>query len=197
MSASTASRHLARNATRLASTVAKSPAGTAALRHKSTHSAPIEQTPAPVKMALSHYNPDRFLAAMDRFFEDLEPRWARSLMPRMGGKTATWSPTCDVRETDKNFIIQAEVPGAKKEDIKLELDGNQLRISGEVKDERVEKNDTYYHSERTYGQFTRTFAMPETADLDNIRAEHLNGVLHVTVPKKAVVQPNKRTITVN
>ena len=157
-------------------------------------------------MALSSYyttsyNPDRFMTAMERFFDDMEPRWARTVVPRSSGtpstgKLATWRPTCDVRETDQAFVIQAEVPGAHKEDIKLELDGANLRISGEVKDEKVNKTDTYFHSERSYGTFMRTFAMPENADLEKIKAEHVNGVLHVTVPKKPQQEPAKRAIAV-
>ena len=158
-------------------------------------------------MALSSYNPDRFLSVMERFFDDLEPRWARpgngsaALTPAArlsgtGGKLSTWRPSCDVRETEQAYVIQAEVPGAKKEDIHIELDGNTLRISGEVKEEKVNKTDTYFQSERSYGNFMRSFAMPDTADLDNVKAEHTNGVLHVTVPKKPRNEPPKRQITV-
>jgi HSP20 family protein len=166
--------------------------------------------PATRNMAMSSYNPDRFMSAMERFFDDLEPRWARAVvLPRVGssasgtlaapaaGKTAVgamWRPSCDVRENDKEFLIQAEVPGARKEDLHLELDGNNLRISGEVHDEKTSKGDNFYHSERSYGKFSRMFAMPENADLDKIKAEHVNGVLHVTVPKKAQPEPAKRTI---
>jgi HSP20 family protein len=201
-----AARRLARPLASAAVTRNTRAAATAAATQPSTTSTSTSSKPATPRMALSTYNPDRFVSAMERFFDDLEPRWARTgtaLLPARlnagitgGGKLATWRPTCDVRETDQSFLIHAEVPGAKKEDIKLELDGNTLRISGEVKEEKVSKTDTYYHSERSYGNFTRSFALPDNADLDKVKAEHLNGVLTVTVPKKPVNEPPKRSITV-
>ena len=187
--------------------VAATATATAAARRRATAPYTSSATAAatrPAAMALSAYsgNPDRFVMAMDRFFDELEPRWARlapaaaSAVGPTGGKLASWRPTCDVRETDKEFLIQAEVPGAKKDDIKIELDGNNLRLSGEVKDEKTTKSDTYYHSERSFGRFTRTFAMPETAELDHIKAEYQDGVLHVSIPKRAKQEPAKRIINV-
>lgn len=109
---------------------------------------------------------------------------------------ANWQPFCDVSETDKNFIIQAELPGVKKEDIKVELDNNMLRISGEKKHEKKEEGETWRRCERTYGKFERSLSVPEGVTEKDIRANYDNGVLKVEFPKPAKAVGAKKAIPI-
>lgn len=175
-----------------------------ALRLVASEAAAVAKTsPAavsPSDTSSSRYHPTHFLSAVEQYMDDFEPRWSRALMPRWAptvGKPSSWRPTCDVRETDKDYIIQAEVPGAKKQDIKLELDGNELRIHGEVKEAHTNTTTSFYHRERDYGYMSRTFEMPKNADMDHVKAEHADGVLTVLIPKLSDKEPGKRNVPVH
>lgn len=100
-------------------------------------------------------------------------------------------PNVDVKETPKELIFKADVPGMKEQDIEIQLTGNRLTIQGKREEEKKTEKDTYYALERAYGSFTRTFTLPEGMDLDAVRADLAQGVLTVTVPKKAEVQPKR------
>ena len=151
-------------------------------------------TPAkPAALAAAPTETASAATTLDRFVEDYEPRWFRNFVnrhPVLAGSSAAamakWHPACDIHETADAYLIQADVPGAKKEDIKLEVIHRTVRISGEVRNEHVTKTDTCHQSERTYGSFVRNLALPDDADIDKIKGEHVNGVLLVTIPKKAV-----------
>jgi HSP20 family protein len=98
----------------------------------------------------------------------------------------------EVRETDDAFMFKADVPGIKKEDIEIHLDGHRLTISGKREQELEDKqNDRYYAYERSFGSFQRVFTLPEQVDLEHIRSNLDAGVLSVVVPKKAGPQPRK------
>jgi len=94
-----------------------------------------------------------------------------------------WVPLVDVRETDKEIIVHAELPGVKKEEVKLEVRDNRLIVSGERKQERKEEGERFHRIERTYGKFLRMLALPSGVDPSNICANFENGVLEVVVPK--------------
>ena len=115
----------------------------------------------------------RFTDDMDRFFEGIEPRWTGS---------SNWSPAIEMSEKDGQLAIHAELPGIKKEDIKVELSPEGLSISGERKHEHEEQKGDFYHSERRYGSFTRTIPLPDDAQIDNAKATFDDGVLTVSIP---------------
>jgi HSP20 family protein len=94
-----------------------------------------------------------------------------------------WRPAFDVKETEKEFIIQADLPGVNKEDLKVELHEGTLTISGERKYEKKEENEKGHRLERAYGSFTRSFVVPEDLKEDQIKASFNNGVLEITFPK--------------
>lgn len=147
-------------------------------------------------MALSLL-PRRFTTLFDDL---LEPRlWP--MVPRLDTETAmlNWRPTCDVRETENAYMIYAEIPGAKKEDVKIQLDGNRLTISGSVKDEKKTDTETMHMQERSYGTFSRMFTLPQNAKLDNINAVHNNGILEVSIPKVTSTETARdvKTIKIN
>lgn len=102
----------------------------------------------------------------------------------------------DVRETDDAFIFKGDIPGMRAEDIDISLAGNQLRISGNRQHEEEHEQGQMHTYERSYGSFTRTFALPESAELDKIKCDLADGVLSVVVPKRAGTSPQRRKIPI-
>ncbi|KAK4416734.1 class I heat shock protein [Sesamum alatum] len=104
----------------------------------------------------------------------------------------------DWKETPEAHVFKADVPGLKKEEVKVEVeDGNVLQISGERTREKEEKNDTWHRLERSSGKFLRRFRLPENAKMDQIKANMENGVLTVTVPKEEVKKPEVKAIEIS
>ncbi len=101
----------------------------------------------------------------------------------------------DIREEDDAFYVDAEVPGLKAEDVKVDVEKNVLTLSGERNVEKEETEGTYRRVERQYGSFSRSFTLPETVDTDNISADLKDGVLALRLPKKEA--PTPRKIAVN
>lgn len=97
----------------------------------------------------------------------------------------------DVKETPNAYIFKADLPGFTEKDLDLATAGNRLTISGTRKDEREDKGDTYYVCERRYGNFSRTFTLPQGVDLEHVNAEMKQGVLTVTVPRVAAAPAKK------
>jgi len=101
----------------------------------------------------------------------------------------------DVKEDDKTYTVHAEIPGVKKEDIQVSIEGNQVAISAEVKREKQEKQaEKVLRSERYYGRVYRAFALAQDVDQDKAQAKYENGVLELTLPKKAAT--STRTLQV-
>jgi len=105
-----------------------------------------------------------------------------------------WAPRVDVEEDDKQYIIKADLPGVDPKDVEISVVDNALVVRGEKKEEREEKNKNYHRVERFEGQFFREIPLPRGIDLDKIKAKDANGVLTVTIPKKAEAQPKKITV---
>ncbi|CDP19642.1 unnamed protein product [Coffea canephora] len=104
----------------------------------------------------------------------------------------------DWRETPEAHIVQADLPGLKKEEVKVEVeDGRILKISGERSREQEEKSDTWHRVERSSGKFIRSFRMPENAKTEEIKASMENGVLTVTVPKVEEKKPEVKAINIS
>jgi HSP20 family protein len=100
-----------------------------------------------------------------------------------------WAPLVDISEDDKEYVIKAEIPEMKKEDIKLNVNNDVLTITGERKYEKEEKNKRYHRVERSYGSFMRSFSLPEDADGTKVAAEYRDGVLKVHLPKSEKAKP--------
>ena len=122
----------------------------------------------------------------DTLFNRMMPRaftgWPR-MLPGNGGGAAEWSPSADISETDKEYLIRAELPAVKKEDVKVTVDGGMITIRGERKQKQEEKNEKMHRVESFYGAFSRSFALPEDIDEPAIRCESSDGVLTVHLPK--------------
>jgi HSP20 family protein len=102
---------------------------------------------------------------------------------------AEWSPLVDITEDDKEYVVKAEIPEMKKDDIKINVHEDVLTISGERKYEKEEKGKKYHRVERAYGSFMRSFTLPEDADGTKISAEYKDGVLKVHLPKSEKAKP--------
>nr|XP_043631154.1 17.8 kDa class I heat shock protein-like [Erigeron canadensis]XP_043631155.1 17.8 kDa class I heat shock protein-like [Erigeron canadensis] len=104
----------------------------------------------------------------------------------------------DWKETPEAHVFKADVPGLKKEEVKVEVEeGRVLQISGERSKENEEKNDKWHRVERSSGKFFRRFRLPENAKMDQVKATMENGVLTVTVPKEEVKKPEIKSIDIS
>jgi HSP20 family protein len=104
-------------------------------------------------------------------------------------KLVDWAPMVDIRETPEEFIIKAELPEVKREDVKVGIEDGVLTIRGERKLEKEEKGQKYHRIERAYGTFMRNFMLPENVDEKKLVATYKDGVLDVHLPKMAITKP--------
>jgi HSP20 family protein len=110
---------------------------------------------------------------------------------------AEWSPLVDITEDDKEYLIKAELPEMKKEEIKINVHEDVLSISGERRYEKEEKGKKYHRVERAYGSFVRSFTLPEDADGSKINAEYKEGVLKLHLPKSEKAKPKAIEVKVS
>jgi HSP20 family protein len=132
-------------------------------------------------------------ALMRQFTEDMDRIYGQA--PRATAEGRAWSPAIEVNEKEGKLLVTAELPGLKKEDVKVHIDGDALVVEGERKQEKEEKREGYYHSERSYGKFYRSILLPEGAKTDQVAAQFNNGVLEVTVPIPEV-KPKRQEVPV-
>src|SRR5580698_6525758 len=107
-----------------------------------------------------------------------------------------WAPAFDVYEEKDNFIVKAELPGMKKEDINVSLHDGDLIISGERKSETKSEGTEVYRAERYFGKFQRTVSLPPTVAANNVKAEYKDGILTVTLPKSEEAKPRQIEVKV-
>jgi HSP20 family protein len=107
-----------------------------------------------------------------------------------------WTPLADITEDDMEYVIKAELPELRKEDVKVTVENGVLTISGERKFEKEEKKKKYHRVERGYGSFVRTFALPEDADADRVKAQFKHGMLEVHLPKNEKAKPKQIEVQV-
>lgn len=102
-----------------------------------------------------------------------------------------WAPVIDIEEDNDSYYVRAEVPGIKKEEIKISVRGNALSLSGERKQESETKNKTFHRVERSYGRFKRTISLPSEIDAEKVKATYKDGILTVTLPKPESTKPKE------
>ena len=106
---------------------------------------------------------------------------------------AEWAPSVDISEDDKEWLVKADLPEVKKEDVKVTVENGVLTVTGERKFEKEEKDKKYHRIERSYGSFFRSFALPEGADGAKVSAEFKDGVLTVHLPKSKEAKAKAKT----
>ncbi len=111
--------------------------------------------------------------------------------------TAEWSPSVDIKEDADRFIIHADIPGVKPEEIDISMENSVLTIKGEKKTEATTESTGYKRVERAYGTFYRRFSLPDSANPDAISAKSANGVLEIIIPKRDAIKPTKINIEVS
>jgi HSP20 family protein len=128
---------------------------------------------------------------MNRVFEDL---WRRS--PRSGslGAATAWWPSIDVQETQNEFRIAAELPGLKRDDVKISLTDNVLTLRGEKRSEQGRESEGWHQMERAYGVFERSFQLTCPVDASKVKARFEDGVLTITLPKSEESRPREISI---
>jgi len=141
-------------------------------------------------MTLVRWDPFRELEDMS---ERLNRVFTRSPLRTTGGKehltVADWIPTVDISETEGEYLIKAELPEVKKEDVKVTVEDGVLTLQGERRQEKEEKGRKYHRVERSYGSFVRSFTLPESVDESGVKAEFKDGVLNLHLPKTEKVKP--------
>jgi len=148
-------------------------------------------------MAIVRWDPFRELSEMqdrmNRLFGQYYGRRGEEDMMNRG----TWWPPVDIYENDKQeLVIKAELPDMQKDNIALTVDNNILTISGEKQNDSEMTDERCHRVERTFGQFSRSFSLPQTIDTAKVNAEYKNGVLTVTLPKKEEAKPKQISVKV-
>jgi HSP20 family protein len=138
-------------------------------------------------MSLSHFDP----LANIRLFEDA---FTRLLTEPQTNRP--WAPSVDIYETENELVVKADLPEVELKDIDVRVENQTLTIAGERRFEKNGSGKGYHRMERSYGRFTRSFAVPSSFDTENIAADYKNGVLSVSLPKKEAAKPRQVKIEV-
>ena len=141
-------------------------------------------------MSLVRWNPNRTLISIsheiDRFFNDFGLNLRES--------DTVWCPSVDLSETENTYEVKAEMPGMKKEDIKVEVKENVLILTGEKKHETKDDKKNFHRLERVYGKFQRSFRLPREVKSEEIKAKYRNGVLTIEIPKTEEMKPKEVSV---
>jgi HSP20 family protein len=145
---------------------------------------------APFGGGLFNMNP---FALMREFADEFDRGFSGLLEPESAG---AWMPRIECKRKDKDFVVSAELPGLRKEDVHVEITDDALIVRGERSREDVEQREGFYRSERAYGRFYRSIPLPEGAQTDKSKAELKDGVLTVTIPAAEAPKESRREIPV-
>lgn len=137
-----------------------------------------------------------------REIEDMFDRYTRAIgKPRndrqLTGADSDWTPRVDIQETEKDFVISAEIPGIGKDDVNVDIADGILTIKGERKQEKEEKGKIFHRIERSYGSFRRSFTLPDNVDENKIKASFKDGMLSLNIPKTPKTEPKAIEIKID
>jgi len=130
---------------------------------------------------------------MNRLFDSL----FRGGVVDDGSYGTFWSPFVDIIEHDDAYVVEAELPGLTKDDVKISIEGNILTIRGEKKREQTKEGRNYHRSERAFGSFMRSFTLPSSVRADKIEATYRNGILTINLPKVEEAKPKTIEVKVH
>nr|WP_221067021.1 Hsp20/alpha crystallin family protein [Methylomagnum ishizawai] len=139
-------------------------------------------------MAMTRYEPWSLLNQLQR---ELERSFEGSRAGTDTAATAEWTPAVDIKEEVNRYVLWADLPGVSPEHIDITMENGILTLKGERSTEAKVQREGIKRVERVFGTFYRRFSLPDTADSDGISARCSNGVLEISIPKKAAVQPKK------
>ena len=146
-------------------------------------------------MAIQTYDPWNRFSQMQRELERMfDTRNVARGDESTQAATADWVPAVDIKEEDDRFVVYADIPGVEPKDIDITMDNGVLTIRGERENQTTEEREGFKRIERTRGTFYRRFALPDTADVENITAKGNHGVLEVVIPKQQKAQPRRVTV---
>ncbi|ALA58506.1 Hsp20/alpha crystallin family protein [Nitrospira moscoviensis] len=140
-------------------------------------------------MTLVRWDPFRELEEMSDRLNRVFSRPALRTNGKENLTVADWIPTVDISETDGEYLIKAELPEVKKEDVKVTVENGVLTLQGERRQEKEEKGKKFHRVERSYGSFVRSFTLPESVEEGGVKAEYKDGVLNLHLPKSEKVKP--------
>jgi HSP20 family protein len=169
---------------------------------KQTKQIKFKKQKGDIKMTLIKFNPVRDLMDFERefskMFNSLENRFGISKSNDADAEyeNAVWMPLTDIYENKDNFSLKVDLPGIKKEDVKISFTNGKLNISGERIQEEETKDAKCHRIEKSYGKYFRSFNLPELIQADKINAEFNNGQLTITIPKAEEAKPKEIEIKV-
>jgi len=144
-------------------------------------------------MLITRWDPKLALSKYPYFFDR---RFDSCLESNEDTLIPDFAPVVDIEEKDKQYVVTVELPGVKKDDVKIDLKDNVLTISGEKKMVRKIDEKNFHQSERIFGSFQRCFRLPELVDQQQISAEFKDGILNIAIPKSVAIQPKTIEIKV-
>ncbi len=144
---------------------------------------------------LARWEPFRGVATL----QDQVNRLFNDVFERTGEESSlsAWAPAVDIYETERELVVKADLPEVDPKDLDIRVENNILSIRGERKFEKNVKEENYLRVERSFGSFARSFTLANTVNPDAIKAEYLNGVLTLTIPKREEAKPKQIKVNVN
>jgi len=137
---------------------------------------------------------------VDAMFNRMLPagfvNWPRMALGANGGKTMDWTPSADISETAKEYVIRAELPAVQKEDVSVTFEDGMITIKGERKQKKEDKNEKFHRVESFYGSFERSFSLPDNVKSEAITCDSKDGVLTVHIPKTETTKGQAKQIAV-
>ena len=148
-------------------------------------------------MSIVRYDPFRDLRSLQQEVNRLFTGNMARAFDEEGIARGSWSPSVDIYENKDQIVLEAELPGMKREDFDLSVENNTITLRGERHFEKKDDSDNYHRVERAYGSFTRSFTLPNTVTAEGATAEYTNGVLRVTLPKREDTKARRIEIKTN
>ena len=141
-------------------------------------------------MVVTRWDPFRELATLQNRVNSLFQDYGRPPQDELTG-TGGFVPAVDVYEDEHKVTLKLEIPGVNQQDVEIQLENNTLTVRGERKWNNEQKEENFHRIERRYGSFVRSFTLPQTVDTEAVKASYVNGVLEISIPKKAEAKPKQ------